>query len=548
MGNGIRILRAKKIITMNRHRPSATHVAIRDGRILAAGEPEDLAGFGDAELDERFADKVLTPGFVEGHCHMMEGRVWDFPYVGRQDRIDPEGQRWRGLDSIDAVVAALKEAEAKMDDAEAPLYAWGFDPIYFTGRRMIVSDLDAVSGTRPVMVLHSNGHLLNVNSVILSRAGIDRSTNIEGVIKDGNGEPTGELQENAAKYMAYRVAGNPFASQMDETAMLRFSRSACRTGVTTATDLHSILDDVTVATYAAVAGRDDFSLRLLPAFAALSAPSAEGIEKVKRLSENNSDKLRYGLIKIMTDGSIQGFSGRLKWPGYHNGKPNGVWNLSPGELFQQLQDYHDAGLQVHIHTNGDEASELMIDAIEAAVERTPRRDHRHTLQHCQMADESQFRRMAALGICANLFANHLYFWGDQHHDITMGPDRASRMDATGTALRWNVPLAIHSDAPVTPLGPLFTAWCAVNRKTMSGRVLGEGERLTVPQALFAITQGAAYTLKMDHLVGSIESGKFADFAVLDDDPETVAPEDLKDVGVWGTILGGEAHEGARARD
>ena len=139
------------------------------------------------------------------------------------------------------------------------------------------------------------------------------------------------------------------------------------------------------------------------------------------------------------------------------------------------------------------------------MHQAPRPDHRHTLQHCQMADEAQFRRMAALGICANLFANHIYYWGDQHYAITMGPDRATRIDATGTAERLGVHYAIHSDAPVTPLAPLFTAWCAVNRRTMSGRLLGEAERLTVPQALHAITIGAAYTLKLDHLVGSLSS-------------------------------------------
>ena len=538
MTGTIRILKARKIITMNRHRPEATHVAIRDGRILAAGDLDELAGWGAYELDERFADKVLMPGFVEGHCHVMEGRVWDYPYIGFQDRHDPDGRVWPGLGTIEAVVAALQEAEAKLADPNETLFAWGFDPIYFTGRRMLASDLDRVSTTRPILILHSNGHLLNVNSRIMELAGIDRSTNVEGVIKGADGNPTGELQEMAAKYMAHRVAGNPFKERMNDVALYRMSRAATRAGVTTATDLHATLDDVTVETYARMAARDDFALRLVPAMGAATVPIEEGIATVKRLQKSNVDKLHYGLVKIMTDGSIQGFSGRMKWPGYYNGKPNGVWNLAPAELHAQVQAYHDAGLQLHMHVNGDEASELMLDALEEALQRTPRGDHRHTLQHCQMADESQFRRMAALGVCVNLFANHLYYWGDQHYAITMGPDRAARMDATGTALRWGVPLAIHSDAPVTPLAPLFTAWCAVNRQTSSGRVLGPGERLSVEQALFAITLGAAYTLRLDDKVGSIESGKFADFAVLDDDPTAVAPEALKDIGIWGTIVGG----------
>jgi len=200
-------------------------------------------------------------------------------------------------------------------------------------------------------------------------------------------------------------------------------------------------------------------------------------------------------------------------------------------------------MHLHIHTNGDEATEVTIGALEAALTRNPRADHRHTLQHCQMAEEAHFRRMAKLGICVNLFANHIFYWGDQHFELTMGPDRAARMDATATAKRHGIHFGIHSDAPVTPLGPLFTAWCAVNRKTASGRTLGEQEKISVADALHAVTIGAAYTIKLDHLVGSIESGKFADFAVLEDNPYEVAPENLKDVQVWGTVVGGMPFQG-----
>jgi hypothetical protein len=201
-------------------------------------------------------------------------------------------------------------------------------------------------------------------------------------------------------------------------------------------------------------------------------------------------------------------------------------------------------VQVHTHTNGDEATELALDCMAQALQGHGGADHRFTLQHVQLADAAQFRRMKALGLCANLFANHHYYWGDQHHAITVGPERAARMNACATALREGVPLAIHSDAPITPLGPLFTAWCAVNRLSASGRVLGEHERIGVADALRAITLGAAYTLKLDAEIGSIECGKRADFCVLDDDPTDVAPEALKDVRVWGTVQGGRVFPAA----
>lgn len=560
-GNGIRVLRARKIVTMDRARPAATHVAVREGRILAVGGEDDVAGWcggdsgssGDGSgeravaVDDTYADKVLTPGFVEGHCHAMEGAVWSHPYAGYFERRAPDGKRWPGLDSIDAVVERLQRAEAALDDPAAPLFAWGFDPIYFGDRRMTAADLDRVSTARPVLVVHASGHLLNVNGLVLQRAGIARDTDVHGIAKDERGEPTGELQEMAAMHMAYRVAGGQFfAGPLAPEDLRRFGRSANLAGVTTATDLHSRFDDETVATYRSVTAEDDFPIRLVPAYAGISRPTAEGIALVEGLRGTSTAKLHLGLVKLMTDGSIQGFTGRLRWPGYYNGAPNGVWNLEPSELARQVEEFHAAGCHLHVHTNGDEAIELMIDAFERALARHPRPDHRHTLQHCQMADAAQFRRMKALGLCCNLFANHIYYWGLEHYRITMGPDRAWRMDACAGARDAGVPFAIHSDAPITPLAPLFTAWCAVNRTTREGWVLGPEERIGVGEALRAITLGAAYTLKLDHLVGSVEVGKYADFAVLDEDPEAVAPEALKDVPVAGTVLGGRDFPAAGA--
>jgi predicted amidohydrolase YtcJ len=174
----------------------------------------------------------------------------------------------------------------------------------------------------------------------------------------------------------------------------------------------------------------------------------------------------------------------------------------------------------------------------------PHPDHRFTLQHCQLANAAQFRRMKALDMCVNLFANHHFYWGDEHYRLTVGPERALRMNACRTAIDTGVPMAIHSDAPVTPLGPLFTAWAAVNRITASGRTQGEREKIKVAEALKAITIGAAYTLHMDDEVGSIEVGKKADFAVLEDDPTQMSVETIKDARVWGTVQGGRVFAAA----
>src|SRR5690606_24253423 len=319
-----------------------------------------------------------------------------------------------------------------------------------------------------------------------------------------------------------------------------FGQVAQAAGVTTATDLVNELHDDGIIELAQVTRADDYPLRIVPAASGMlfGRDVDTCLSKLSQLKQLNHDKMNLGIVKLVVDGSIQGFTARVRWPGYYNGAPNGIWVTSPADLDHIVEGYHRAGIQLHIHTNGDEATELALNAVERAQTLHPRFDHRHTLQHCQMADAAQFRRMARLGMCANLFSNHIFYWGDAHYEMTMGPDRANRMNACATAQRIGVPFAVHSDAPITPIGPLFTAWCAVNRQTASGRVLGASERISVSDALRAITLGAAYTLHMDDKIGSIEVGKYADFCVLDSDPSLAAPEALKDVKVQGTVVGG----------
>ena len=469
----------------------------------------------------------------------MEGTLWREIYVGAGDRRAPDGRHVPGLRSIDAVIARLKEASDAQADPDKLVYGWGYDPLHLNGALLTRHDLDRVSTTRPVMVHHASLHITNVNSLFLKIAGIDSGTNIAGVPKLEDGTPSGELQGIAARLRLFRALGyNPMSGALDRADVERFAQAALLQGITTITDLHNDLPDETVAIFQSVFASDDVPVRIVPALSSVSIAPEEGVEKIRRLRTKNSDRIHFGIVKIIVDGSIQGFTARLRWPGYHNGAPNGLWYVAPEDLERIVGIYHAAGVQLHIHTNGDEATEAALDAIEKAQNTTPRADHRHTLQHCQMASEAQFQRMKTLGVCANLFSNHLWYWGDAHYELTMGPERAARLDATGTAERFGVPFAIHSDAPVTPLSPLFTAWCAVNRQTSGGRVLGPEQKLSVERALRAVTLGAAYTLRMDHLVGSIETGKFADFAVLDEDPLEVAPEKLKDIAIWGTVVGG----------
>ncbi|NVK41505.1 MAG: amidohydrolase [Oceanospirillaceae bacterium] len=536
------VFRAKKIITMNPSLPEATHIAVRAGRILAVGDEASMRALGDYQLDDRFGNKVMMPGLVEGHSHALEGALWAFLYLGFYPRQDPNGKTWDGIETVEAMQQRLQDA-AERAPAGEPIIAWGFDPIFFRERELDRHALDAAVSDRPVVILHTSCHAMTVNTAALKQAGLDRHAGVEGIMLDAEGRPNGSIKEMAAMHAIHEGLGiNLFDSVSKPEGLRLFGEKARRVGVTTATDLYNPLTDEGIAALQEVTAADDFPLRLVPAMTTLGRPVDEGIERLRACRNKGNDKLYFGLAKVMTDGAMTAYTARLNWPYYHNGQPNGAWNASPEELKGIVHAYHQAGCQLQIHANGDEALDIMLDAVHEALEMWPRPDHRITLQHCQLANQAQMRRAASLGVCFNLLMNHLYFWGDIHLEHILGYERCQRLNPSASVARHGIPLAIHSDAPVTPLGPLFTAYVACVRKTAGGQVLGEHERLNVPQALEAITLGAAYTLRLDHLIGSLEMGKFADFAVLDRDPLVCGPDALADIRVEATVVGGRVHE------
>ena len=539
----IKVIQAKKIITMNPRNPIATHMSILNGRILQVGSIEKIAPVEKYELDDSFKDLIIMPGLVEGHSHLFEGTLWNKLYCGYFDRQKPDGSIQKGTKNVDELISNLKHAEDKIENSKTALSGWGLDPIYFSDKNLDRVILDKVSEVRPIGILHASGHKLNVNSLGLKLAGFLRTgISYDGLPLGKDGIPTGEIRgaETIALVTKHVGLGKDWLSG-DAEGLRNFGKICVRAGVTTATDLANLQTDETVEMMLKVTSEVDFPARIVSLRYMQGINPKELIPKVLELKKKSTENLRLGSIKIVADGSIQGFTARLKWPGYYNGAPNGMWYTAPEHIQEAYELALENNILVHTHTNGDEATELALDCLEGALAKFPKNDHRFTLQHCQLASTAQFKRMHKLGMCANLFSNHHFYWGDEHYSLTVGPERAHRMNACKTALQEKVPLAIHSDAPVTPLGPLFTAWCAMNRLTFSGRTLGDYEKINKMEALYAITLGAAFTLKIDHEVGSLETGKKADCCVLEEDPFDVDEIKFKDQKILGTVKGGKPH-------
>jgi hypothetical protein len=248
--------------------------------------------------------------------------------------------------------------------------------------------------------------------------------------------------------------------------------------------------------------------------------------------------LKLGSVKLFQDGSIQIHTAALNQPYFDRPDRRGAL-IHPQETLDRLAaEFHAAGCQLAIHCNGDAAISSVLDALEKAQQKHPRSDPRHLLIHCQMADETHLDRMKAVGAMPSFFVNHVHYWGDDHLDRFLGPDRAHLVSPLAAAVRRNLPFTLHSDMPVTPVDPLFAIHCAVNRTTRAGRILGPDLKIDGLTALKAYTTWGALASFEEDQKGAIQPGHLADFVVLSGDPAAAPPEVIGDIEVKATFVGG----------
>jgi predicted amidohydrolase YtcJ len=544
----ITIYTAKTIVTLDPGTPSGQAVAVMGGRILGVGTLDEVRGWvtnQGFEIDRRFQDAVIVPGFIEAHMHpQITGVLWQGVYVGRFDRTSPDGIPNAGLATKQAVIERLRSAVAKLPADGRWVLAWGYQSEFYGNSPLTRADLDPISNGHPIFIENLSMHIYYANSKAFDLAGITDKTDVKGIVKK-DGKATGEIEEIEAA-LAFVAKLPPLDSDLLVKATRDASKLAHRVGVTTFADLSFGTIPGGYKAYQAMAADPDFPIRIvlnpvIQVFQKGEIAQKGGLDYLSELHKYDTDRLSFGGVKFVVDGSIQGYTGLLQWPYYYKTFANGVANISQEDLNKWVLEVHKRGFQAVIHTNGGEATEMALTALDAAERQYPRLATRHRLEHNQFVTQSQLVKMKKLGVATNLFTNHIYFWGDLHYSTFVGPDRARDMDPAGSAQRLGIPFSLHSDASVTPVDPLFSMWTATARKTMSGRVLGEEERITVPQALHAVTLGAAYLLGQDDKKGSITPGKLADFAVLDRDPLVVlSPDELRNIKVLATVMGGKA--------
>lgn len=529
-----------KIYTMDEGLPVAKAVAVTGEKIVFVGEEEDARTFisdGTRVID--LEGNVMTPGFIEGHGHIME--------IGYNEmELD-----LRAVKSYEELVEKVRQAVAKAEPGQwITGRGWHQDKWDHPPRKTVKGFqthqlLSAVSPDNPVFLSHASGHAALANARAMEMAGVNQLSlekipNIAGdggeIIRDEMGNPTGIFNEEAMGIIAAHIPENTTAT---DTRALKLALDACaRNGITGFHDAGAARQSIEL--FREFRKSNQLTVRL---YVMVAGPSLarEWFLQGPMIDEDHLLTIRS--VKLSCDGAL-GSRGAWLLDAYSD-RPDfyGMATISMDTVLAISRAALKRGFQVCAHAIGDRANREVLDMYEIALKENPNiSDHRFRIEHAQHLHPQDIPRFANLGVIPAMQAIHM------SSDRPWAVERLGEKRIKEGAYMWQSLLKTGArivngtDAPVEPLNPIPSFYASVTRKTLNATPESgyePGEKMTREQALRSYTLDAAFGAFQDKVLGSIEVGKYADFAVLSKDIMTVAESEILATDIVLTIMGGK---------
>ena len=522
------IFKGGTILTMNKENARAEAIAIRGDTILGVGTAEDMQALSGSKT--RIVDlggRTLMPGLIDPHMHST--------FVVLDDWIDVSPMATPTFKDV------WLQLKAGVDKAKSGdwIRAKNFDPsITKDARPPTMAELDALAPDNPFFMMESNGHIAYANSAAMKLAGITEDTKDPSgarFVRDANGKLSGRLEESAAQEPFIEKMPQPTAAEVQKRIRGLFDHAAsvgctslhdCSIGMLSGVNDIALLDAV-MADNPPVRYRGMLISTLMDEWDKLGIKPGHG-----------NDLFRIDGIKAWADGSNQAETGYQR-ENYLGSNSRGALNYSLEQITEVIKRAHDGGWQVGVHANGDGAIDTVIEAYQTVLQGSAPNDLRHRIEHCSVLHPEQMEKMVRLGLSPSFLIGHVRWWGKAFRDRILGPERAKYYDPCASALAAGLRISLHSDWSVTPIEPLRYVQDAVARvMNEGGGVFFSDECIPAEAALRAVTIDAAWHCHMDDKVGSLETGKYADFAILEQDP-TSGVKDIGKIKVSETWMAGE---------
>lgn len=527
------------ILTMDDKQPRVEAVAVKDGKILAAGSYKEIERYrGKQTVMQDLAGRALLPGFVDAHGHAF---MIGLQAISANLLSPPDGQV-KSIEDLRNTLTRWSSEHAATEKSVGMILGFGYDDGQLAEQRHPTrQDLDAVSKDIPVLIIHQSGHIGVMNSKALELAGITENTPnpTGGVIRreDDLTTPNGVLEEAAffgtlAKQFSHITVEQAQALFVAGTTLLG------KYGYTTGQEGRATSTLVPFMQHAAAAGK--IAIDVVAYVDVLQDRDFIG----KYASAGYTNGFRIGGAKLTIDGSPQGFTAYRDRPYYnppegHRADYRGYSAATPEQVFDSIDWAFKNDIQIITHANGEAASDMLLAAIKTARHKNGVKDRRAVLIHGQFLRKDQVAALDDLDVFPSLFPMHTFYWGDWHRDRTVGPVNAENISPTGWVRERGMMFSSHHDAPVAFPDSMRVLSATVTRRTRSGDILGPHQRVDVVTALKAMTIWPAYQHFEEGTKGSIEPGKLADFVVLSEDPTAIDPERLGDLEIEQTIKKGK---------
>ena len=530
------------IITVNAKNEEVEALAIQNGKIVAIGTKDAVTKEWQSDSTKviDLKGQSLMPGFVEPHVHIINTAVSDILWVNLSNFTLP-------YDTLDSLSQKLK-AQLVTVPVGGWLVASGADPSRTTPfmAELTADILDKVSTEVPIFVMNQSDHIAYVNHKALELSGINNQTPNPGngglYVKDAQGKLTGKLLEFPAFSAVLRKIPASTQGQL-MGAIQKTMRTMASKGVTT-------VADVGVGSYAGVEKEVAIFKELVANGSApirvrgyLWGESLPVGYNAMKPNEGN-DYLRFIGIKYISDGSTQGLTAALNNPYIYPSKSEwkGELNYKDEQLLGLMKPFFDEGWQLAIHSNGDKAVEQSLNNYEKLLGQNPQaQDRRLRIEHFTINTPDQVKRAVKLGVIPGFTIGHVNYWGEVFNGHLIGPERSKRIDPAGDFKRIGGKFTLHSDSPVTNIGPLNYISEEVTRtwQLPPQKVLGKDQGVSIDDAIRAVTIDAAYDLFAENIIGSLEVGKQADLVVLEKSPRKTAPAEIRNIKVKETWIDGK---------
>lgn len=515
------------IVTIDAKNTKAKALAVKNGLIQFVGDDQAVRAMaGDDTRVIDLSGRTVTPGLNDAHCHLSACGLLGTAYLDVS---------WPAISTIQQLQEKITEWVAKTPAGE---WVVGAGWVTFNGESPTKHDLDPVSPNHPVMLINQGGHMAVVNSLALEMANVTAQTPDPGngvFLREENNEPNGLVMNHPAMDIIRRLWPPDLLDlESYEASVLSPQARFASMGVTSFQDVYA-RDMDRMQAYFNVAQRGEMTIRgqvmnVLEYIQELNGRIRD-IEAIRY----EDDYMHFAGAKFQADGAIEG--------SYTNEPHNGIaWNKpvwKADDLKEAVRAFHDGGYQVAIHTAGDAAVDMALDAIEAAMQANPRPDPRHRIEHSLLNTDRALQRQKDLGVIISTQPTLITAFAEGILRI-WGEERAQKIIPTRTWLDMGIPVALSSDAPSMPWwDPQSTLFASLARVSLTGKLFGPEQAMTMEEAMYAHTMGGAYADFAENEKGSLEPGKMADLTVWHDDPYTAPLEDIRSLTVDLTMVGGK---------